>query len=303
MDGDGLDDLMVFEAGMVHLFLGSSLSGSGDFDVSAADYTFTGGAGDADLSGVMSSAGDVDGDGLSDLLIATGTFGSGQFYAGKVYLVLGSVLGVDADISLDDADLHIEGEQPQDYFGGSMSSAGDVDGDGLSDFLVGALGNDEGGLSAGKSYLFLGSSLTFGVSINAFDADYMFLGTQSHEQVGMGTAGEGDMDGDGLDDLYIGAGSKQSFTGGGYVVFSSSLGTDTVIPLSNADILINGEDQGNTFGSPASFISDWDGDGLSDLGIGALFYGANGERYGRVYVFLEFYRRYCDRCCNSRLHI
>ena len=67
-------------------FLAVNLSNSGDVDVSAADYTFTGGAGDADLSGVMSSAGDVDGDGLSDLLIATGTFGSGQFYAGKYIL-------------------------------------------------------------------------------------------------------------------------------------------------------------------------------------------------------------------------
>ena len=107
----------------------------------------------------VSNAGDVDGDGLGDILI--GAFGDddGANAAGKSYLILGASLGNSSTIDLSTADYAFVGENWADYSGYFLSSAGDVDGDGLDDILIGAHYNDDGGSDIGKSYLILGSSL------------------------------------------------------------------------------------------------------------------------------------------------
>ena len=75
--------------------------------------------------------------------------------AGKAYLILGASLGTTSEIDLSLADYSFVGEEASDGAGISVSSAGDVDGDGLDDLLVGAHGNDDGGSAAGKTYLIL----------------------------------------------------------------------------------------------------------------------------------------------------
>ena len=97
----------------------------------------------------------MDGDGLSDLLVGAYYNDDGGTNAGKSYVILGSSLGASSTIDLSAADYSFVGENASDYSGVSVSSAGDVDGDGLSDLLVGAYGNDDGGSDAGKSYLLL----------------------------------------------------------------------------------------------------------------------------------------------------
>ena len=74
------------------------------------------------------------------------------------------------------ADYSFVGEEEDDNSGYSVSSAGDVDGDGLDDLLIGANENDDGGSDAGKSYLILGSSLGGTSTIDLSNADYSFVG-------------------------------------------------------------------------------------------------------------------------------
>jgi len=151
----------------------------------------------------VSTAGDVDGDGLSDILVGAVYYDEGGSNAGKAYLVLGSSLS-GASMNLSAADHAFIGEVDEDYAGCSVSTAGDVDGDGLSDVLVGADDNDDGGLNAGKAYLVLGSSLS-GASMNLSAADHAFIGEDVGDATGVAVSTAGDVDGDGLSDVLVGA--------------------------------------------------------------------------------------------------
>ena len=152
------------DAGAVYVFLGASLDPSLPIDLLDADYILLGE--DAyHYAGSVASAGDVDGDGLGDILV--GAYGG---YRG--YLILGASLFSTPIIDLSQADVIFEGEDSMvgdvTYFGEFLSSAGDVDGDGLDDILISAprygSGNNE---SMGRVYLFLANS--FG-SLSAISA-------------------------------------------------------------------------------------------------------------------------------------
>lgn len=100
---------------------------------------------------------DVDGDGIDDIIVGASGNDEGGSDAGKAYLVLGSTLAdtISSTVYLRNADFGFIGERRGDYAGASVSTAGDVNGDGLDDLLVGAVENDDGGRYAGKAYLIL----------------------------------------------------------------------------------------------------------------------------------------------------
>ena len=106
------------------------------------------------------------------------------------------------------ADYSFIGEGAYDYAGSSISSAGDVNGDGLDDILIGAYNNDAGGTDAGKSYVIFGSSLGSTFTGDLSSADYSFIGENASDNAGMSISSAGDIDGDGLDDILIGAPSS-----------------------------------------------------------------------------------------------
>ena len=96
------------------------------------------------------------------------------------------------------ADYKFVGESPDDYAGYWVSSAGDIDGDGLSDILAGAYDEDEGGSNAGAVYVILGASLGENGTYDLSQADYKIIGEDEGDWAGIMTSGTGDVDGDGI---------------------------------------------------------------------------------------------------------
>jgi hypothetical protein len=212
VDGDGINDLLVgawgsggSNNGATYLVLGPTTGAS---SLAVADAKLVGET-TIDRAGYsVSGAGDVDGDGIDDLLIGADLDNSGGYNAGAAYLVLGPATGTS---SLSTAYTKYSGEAVGDYAGVSVAGAGDVDGDGTSDLLIGASGEGSGGSSAGAAYLVLGSASGL---LSLSNADAKFVGEAAGDMVGLAVAKAGDLDGDGIGDLLIGAFGEDS--GGTY---------------------------------------------------------------------------------------
>ncbi|MDG1484149.1 MAG: MopE-related protein [Myxococcota bacterium] len=156
IDDDGLDDAIFGapgntdaggDAGAAFIAQGGE---DGDFESDDAYATLLGTGGEAGSS--VSEGGDVNGDGRADLLVGAPEEDDGGANSGTAYLILGGLSGT---FDLANADTKLYGTQSNEYAGWSLSTAGDVNNDGLSDMLVGAYLNDEGGEEAGGAYVIL----------------------------------------------------------------------------------------------------------------------------------------------------
>ncbi len=218
-DGDGLPDLLLSaersdfsgtDAGAVFLYteLDTAAGHLGDDAWTAEWWGET--AGDKlGTHDMVAWAGDVDADGLSDFLfIASGFDTSTDEDAGKVYLVHGSEQ-LEGRIDPADADHSWVGDGGGDLDGANgegLAPAGDVDGDGLPDFLVGADDDDSAHDNAGRCYLYLGRSRSdWGHELPLTTADRMFYGVRPDAHAGRALYGVGDMDDNGNDDFVVGA--------------------------------------------------------------------------------------------------
>jgi hypothetical protein len=224
-DGDGFSDVIIgapyednpddgtANAGCVWIVSGDDRENADIEDVMTARYC---GAGDNEFLGwSVSGAGDIDDDGLDDAFFgAPGNTDAGGD-AGAAFIALG---GEDGDFDGEDAYAILLGTGGE--AGSSVSSGGDVDGDGRADLLVGAPKEDDGGANSGTAYLILGGvSGTFDLG----DSDTKLYGTQSNEYAGWSISTAGDVNSDGLSDMLVGAylndaGGEEA--GGAYIVLA-----------------------------------------------------------------------------------
>jgi hypothetical protein len=300
VDGDGLDDLLVGAphnddggtmAGKAYLLLGSSLPANGSYSVGDADASFVGES-SHDLAGwTVASAGDTDGDGLDDVLIGAYSNSQGAQNAGKTYVFRGATVAHGGDFPLSTADVALIGFGEDTCSASALASAGDVDGDGLADVLVGAPNDSHNGDQAGKTYLVLGVSMLGGGNLSLAYGDASFVGESQHDNSGWAVASAGDVDGDGLDDLLVGApeaGANGMSSGAAYLVLGSMASAGGAYTLANVHARLAGEDEFDRAGYSLAPAGDVDGDGLADVLVGAYRAGGGANAYeaGRSYLVL-----------------
>ncbi|MCK5773019.1 MAG: FG-GAP repeat protein [Thermoplasmata archaeon] len=238
----------------------------------------------------VTGAGDVNGDGFDDILIGATGNDDGGTGVGQTYLILGKASGLVMDTDLSNADASFYGENAEDGSGSPGSGVGDVNGDGYDDILIGAAGNDDGGNIAGKTYLIFGKASGWLMDTNLSNADASFIGENSDDRSGASVSGVGDVNGDGFDDILIGARGNieggDPWAGQTYLILGKASGWATNTDLSNADASFIGEDATDMSGVSVSGAGDVNGDGFDDIIIGARSDEEGGDSAGQTYLIL-----------------
>jgi hypothetical protein len=299
VNNDGFDDILIGahendeggqRAGQSYVILGKATGWAMDTNLSTVDASFIGEAA-GDLSGTsVSGAGDVNGDSFNDILLVANWNDEGGTDAGQVYLVMGKATNWSMDVNLSRANASFLGEKARDYLGVSNGNAGDVNGDGYDDILMGSTGNDEGGNDAGQTYLVMGKATGWTMDTDLSMANASFLGEAVNDVSGASVSGAGDVDGDGYDDFLIGVPNNDEVgrnAGQTYLVLGKPSGWTMDTDLSQADASFLGEDMDDGSGKSVSGAGDVNGDGHGDILIGASADGDGGYMAGQVYLILS----------------
>ncbi len=274
------------------------------------------GAGESDRASRISFAGDVNGDGITDLIVGAPFNDEGGDDSGTAYLIFGgqdfASLASNGTIDLGTvgqpggpAGLRFTGDMVDDSAGNSVAFAGDINGDGIADLIIGAYSVDGNGVDSGSAFVIFGGQ---DLAATALDgridlglvgqagglAGFQLIGEAVNDHAGRAVASAGDINGDGVDDLIVGApltGSGQAYVVFGGQDFSALVHPDGGIALSlvgqsggPAGFQLTGSSSFAQTGVSVSSAGDVNGDGIGDLIVGASYDDASGTTAGAAYV-------------------
>ncbi len=290
VNGDGEKDLIVSalkndRRGKIYVFLGGRARQARNIRAGEADYIISSPDSVETFGFVVCADGDLNDDGISDLIVSAPSNPEAGEDAGKIYIFNGGGWG--DGMTTADAACAITGESAHSSFGSAVSFGGDFSGNGIDDLAVGAFFASQDSGNAGRIYLFKGRQL-WPREDRAAQADLIIQGY--HKESWLGTAVEiiGDINKDGRHELLAGASGEYvngDDAGAVYLIYGREVGGK--IPAREADLNLVSTRIGNNFGTQIVRAGDIDGDGREDWIIsepGGII--AQEEARGRVYVFI-----------------
>ncbi|GGA43471.1 VWD domain-containing protein [Okeania sp. KiyG1] len=239
------------------------------------------GANQGSFSGAsVSNIGDFNGDQIDDFIVgALGSAPNDSTAAGEAYVIFGTDNGLPSDLdlaNLGNNGIVLQGIEFQGLLGSAVSEAGDVNNDGIDDLIIGAIGaTANGNNNAGKAYIVFGNTqlpVIIDISqLNGFNG-FIFEGIDEFDYAGLAVGGAGDINNDGIDDLFVTApGPLSNPPSRSYIIYGSDTGFPATINASqfngfNGFVITDSEGEA---GSTVNNAGDVNNDGIPDLIIGA----------------------------------
>lgn len=313
VNGDGIADILIGASTKSYVIFGSKaswpasidldrLNGNNGFAISGPFYQPTG------ATGSVAGPGDVNGDGIADILIGSP---SALYVKSQCYVVFGSKKSWLPQVDLSSLNgsngFVLNSTNDRNDWGSSVSGAGDVNGDGIADMLIGGyIWNNN---NAGQIYVVFGSKEPWppAIDLDKLNGSNGFVidGINSDDYSGWSVSGIGDVNGDGIADILIGAPNANNGRGQSYVIFGSKKLWPATIELSDLNgtngFAVNGIVGGDPYsesGYSVSGAGDVNGDGIPDILIGApgvifstgqsyIIFGDSGKNPGQIDLILE----------------
>ncbi|UCH85190.1 MAG: FG-GAP repeat protein, partial [Candidatus Latescibacterota bacterium] len=277
VNGDGYSDVIVGaegydngqnDEGRVFVFHGSA----GGLALNPA-WTAESNQAKAYFGHTVGTAGDVNGDGYSDVIVGADGYTHYETEEGAAFVYHGSAAGLAPS-----PDWTAEGNQAGAWFGCSVGTAGDVNGDGYSDVIVGSEGHDNGQTDEGRAYVYHGSA-----SGLASGAAWIGEEDQAKSYYATSVATAGDVNGDGFSDVFVGADgytNDETEEGRAFVYHGSASGLGA-----NPAWTVESNKESAWLGCSGGTAGDVNGDGYSDVFVGAFGYSNGQTEEGRAFVY------------------